>query len=95
MPESVKSETSMVPTTEPLKPPNVEPGKEKAERYVRIDYGETGRAHEIQVVGISKPSELRNLLEFGLRHIRACVFRGKPINSPAQVSSHKRENGEQ
>jgi hypothetical protein len=50
-----------------------------------------GRVHEIQVINMVKPSQLRQLLEFGLKHIRACLFRGKPITSEAQVSHQKRE----
>lgn len=90
MPESASVETSTAPTTEQAKPLDALRVREKVERYVRLDWKPDGR-HDILVVGMTKPSELRVLLEFGLRHIRACLFRGRPITSPPQVASQKRE----
>lgn len=77
MPESVKQEDSKDLTTED-------------EQTVLLTWNPKGR-HKIQVIGITKPSQLRHLLEFGLRHIRACIYRGKPITSVAQVSQQKKE----
>jgi hypothetical protein len=88
----------MDPTIEPVKPPSVlEELGAKMPTFQDGDSGvmlkwKPGRVHEIYVVGMSKPSQLRQLLEFGLRHIRACLYRGRPITSEAQVSSQKRES---
>jgi hypothetical protein len=53
-------------------------------KSVLLVWADTGR-HDIQVSGITNPREMRALLEHGLRHIRRCIFRGRPLTtSPAE-----------
>ena len=55
-----------------------------SDKYVKLTWNEHGK-HEIEIVGITRPLELRRLLEHGLKHIRMCLFRGKPLGHVSQM----------
>jgi hypothetical protein len=55
-----------------------------SDKYVKLIWRDTGK-HEIELVGISRPGELRKLLEHGLKHIRRCLFQGKPLGDVSKM----------